>query len=145
MTRDDLKQAIFGGADGLTSALGAIVVLAAKGDYQALVIASVAYAVGAAWSMGGSEYLSDFSGSLRRATVMALATLTYSIAPAIPFFALSGLAAWIGAIVITVLCAALIAEARPYGALKSYTQTFGIVGVGAVLAVGASLLAGVLI
>jgi VIT1/CCC1 family predicted Fe2+/Mn2+ transporter len=142
MRRDDLTQAIMGGADGLISALGAVVVLAAKGDFKALVVASVAYAVGSAGSMAGSEWLSDVSQSARRALVMGAATLCGSIAPAVPFFVLRGPLAWLCAAAVTVTFGSLIAEVRPEAPLPSYLHTFGVLTVASGLAVLTSVLAG---
>jgi VIT1/CCC1 family predicted Fe2+/Mn2+ transporter len=144
LTRDEISESIFGGFDGLTSALGVIVALAATGSLKTVVEASVALAVGAAASMGAGEWLSDKAASRRRAIVMGLATLCGSIAPAVPFYALTGALAWLCCAAVTLACGAWIAEVRPGGVLVSYAQTFGVLVVAASLAVGASLVAGAL-
>ncbi len=145
MRPDDRKQGIFGVFDGLASALGVIVATAATGNAHTVVVAAVALAVGAAVSMAAGEWLSDASGSGHRAAVMGSATLAGSILPAVPFFAMTGAPAFLACGVVTILLAALIAQARPGGALRSYSVTFAVLGVAASLAVATSLAAGAVV
>ena len=142
MTPDDREQLIFGLFDGVTSALGMVLALAATGNVRGLVVAAVALAVGAAVSMGAGEWLSDTSSSLHRAAVMASATLAGSVAPALPFLIFAGVPAFVVCAALTVLTVVVIAEARPGAPLPSYTKTAGVLLVATTLGVGASLLAG---
>ena len=142
MGPDDRRQAVFGGFDGLTSALGLIVATALTVGVHALAVAAVALAVGAAVSMGAGEWLSDPDASRRRAVVMGVATLVASALPAVPFFVLSGLAAFVGCALITTALVVVIAEVRPGGRARSYALTAGILVLAAALAVGSGLIAG---
>src|ERR1700727_655755 len=126
MTRDDSVEVVFGGFDGLCSALGVIVAVASQGNLRAVAVGSVALAVGSAASMGAGQWLSDRQGNLRKACLMAGATLAGSILPAIPFFALTGPLAWLCCGAVTLGLGAVIAEVRPGGALRSYTLTFTV-------------------
>jgi VIT1/CCC1 family predicted Fe2+/Mn2+ transporter len=139
---EDGSTVVFGLFDGTTSALGVIVATAATGNAKAVIVASVALAVGAAVSMAAGQWLSDTKRSLRRALVMGLATLLGSILPAVPFFAVSGFLAWVCCGVVTVALASLIAEVRPGAPLPSYAITFTVLTVAAGLAIAASLAAG---
>lgn len=140
--RDDARQAIFGSFDGLSSAIGMIAALAIGGQTRSLLLAAVALAIAAAVSMAAGEWLADPDSSVRRAAVMGVATLTGSAAPAIPFAVAHGTPAGVGCGVVTVACAAGIAELRPGSRARSYALTFGVLAVACGLAVGASLLAG---
>jgi VIT1/CCC1 family predicted Fe2+/Mn2+ transporter len=85
MTPDDKKQAIFGSADGLTSTVAVVLACLIAGTRHSLLAGGFAIAIAAALGMGYSEYLSDKTSSLRRALVMAGATLFASALPVIPF------------------------------------------------------------
>ena len=69
MTIDDLRQAIFGSFDGLTSALGVIAGLLAAGvhDGGRILAGALGLAVAATIGMGAGEYLSDPAHDPRRA------------------------------------------------------------------------------
>jgi VIT1/CCC1 family predicted Fe2+/Mn2+ transporter len=85
--QDDLKQAVFGGFDGCVSALGVVTGLVVAGTHSGshILAAALGLAIAATVGMGAGEYLSDVTRSLRRAAVMAAATLTGSLTPALPF------------------------------------------------------------
>lgn len=85
--QDDLKQAVFGGFDGCTSALGVVTGLVVAGTHSGshILAAALGLAIAATVGMGAGEYLSDVTRNLRRAAVMAVATLTGSLLPALPF------------------------------------------------------------
>jgi VIT1/CCC1 family predicted Fe2+/Mn2+ transporter len=143
MDPDDTTQAIFGGFDGLTSALGLIVATALTGGLKAVVVASVAMAVGAGASMAAGEWLSDRTGNHRRALVMGLATFTGAIMPAAPYFAgLKGPLAYMACGLVAVALGALIAEVRPGPPLRSYLVTFTVLVAASGLAIGTALVAG---
>jgi hypothetical protein len=82
MTKADLTEAVFGTFDGLTSALGVIagLVVAGTHDGRRILAAALGLAVAATIGMGAGEYLSDTGRSKRLAAVMALASLTGSLA-----------------------------------------------------------------
>ena len=76
-------------------------------------------AVAATIGVGAGEYLSDTSRSLRRALVMAAATLAGSIVPAIPFVTGYG---------------------RSQGRYRGYRITLGILAIVGSLTIGLSVL-----
>ena len=136
MTQDDLKQAIFGSFDGLTSALGVIAGLLAAGvtDAGRILAAALGLAVAATVGMGAGEYLSDTGHDLRRAGVMAGATMTGSLAPALPFAFGYGTPQLTASVAVTAAGGLLI------GRFRGYRVTFAILAVVAVLTVGLSAL-----
>jgi hypothetical protein len=136
MTRDDLRQAIFGSFDGLTSALGVIAGLLAAGVHNGgrILAGALGLAVAATIGMGACEYLSDISHNPRRALVMAAATLAGSIVPAIPFVTGYGRPQVIACGVLTI-CGALV-----IGRYRGYRITLGILAIVASLTVGLSVL-----
>ncbi len=129
MSREDLKQAIFGSFDGLTSALGVItgLIVAGTPTGSRILAASLGLAVAATIGMGAGEYLSDESRSLRRAAVMAAATLTGSILPALPFALGYGTGQLVASGVLTV------AGAFAIGHYRGYRLTLSILGAVALL------------
>lgn len=142
MSRDDVKQAVFGGFDGLASAIGMIAAVALTGAYSTLLVAAVALAAGAAVSMAAGEWLSDADGSVHRALVMGGATLIGSVSPAIPFAFGHGIFAAAGCALVTVALGGAIAEIRPGGRGRSWALTFGVLAAACGAAVAASFLAG---
>ena len=141
MTADDRAQVVFGSFDGLVSALGMVLALALTHS-PALVTAAVALAVASAASMGAGEWLADTGGSLRRASVMAAATLAGSITPALPFIVGGGPAAFVACGLLTGAWVVVIAEVRPGAPLPSYAKTAGVLVAATALGLGASILAG---
>jgi VIT1/CCC1 family predicted Fe2+/Mn2+ transporter len=141
VSRDDLKQAVFGGMDGLSSAIGMIAALALSGS-GAVLVAAVALAVGSAVSMAAGEWLSDPEQSSHRALVMGVATLAGALLPAVPFAVLSGGPADAACLLVTMGLAGLVAELRPEDRLQSYARTLGVLILTCSAAVGASVLAG---
>jgi hypothetical protein len=104
-TRDTLvSPAIFGAFDGCASLIGVVIYLLAS--HPALVFpAAVSGALTAAVSMGGGEFLSDSDNGLTASAVMAAATFTGALAPAIPFAFSHGPAAVAEC---AVICAAIV-------------------------------------
>ncbi len=141
MSPADREQTIFGGFDGLCSAVGMIAVLAIANS-PALLRAAIALAAGAAVSMAFGEWLSDPQARVHRALVMGAATLVGSIAPALPYIPLDGTGAAVACAGVTVVCGAAIAELRPGARASSYARTFGVLIVACAAAVAASRLAG---
>jgi hypothetical protein len=81
----DLKEAIFGSFDGMTSTLGVVAgLLATHASASKIVAASIGIAVAATVGMGAGQYLSDGQRNLRNAVVMALATLSARSSPPPP-------------------------------------------------------------
>jgi len=115
LTATDLKGAIFGSFDGMTSTLGVVAgLLATDASASKIVAAAIGIAVAATVGMGAGQYLSDGERNLRNAFVMAVATLFGSVVPAVPFlFGDSGtcVAASIAA---TGLAATIIGHYRGY-------------------------------
>lgn len=142
MAEHDAAEAIFGAADGATSALGVIVAELAAGNHRALLTAAVGMTVAATISMGGSDYLAY--NSRRRALVMGLGTLVGCLAPVLPFAALNGTAAEIACAGMTALVVAAIASVRrkSIGWLRAAVQSAAILGVAAGATVAVTLALG---
>jgi VIT1/CCC1 family predicted Fe2+/Mn2+ transporter len=127
----DLKEAIFGSFDGMTSTLGVVAgLLATHAAAPKIVAASIGIAVAATVGMGAGQYLSDGARNLRNAIVMAVATLVGSVIPAVPFLFGDSRACIAAAIAVTALAAAVI------GHYRGYLVTYAILIVVSVLTVG---------
>jgi len=136
MSRDDLRQAIFGSFDGLTSALGVITGLVVAGTHSGsrILAASLGLAIAATVGMGAGEYLSDESRSNRRALVMGGATLAGCMLPALPF------AFGYGTVELTASGALTVAAALTIGHYRGYRLTLAILAVVAALTVAVTIL-----
>lgn len=143
ITANDLKQFIFGCADGITSALGVVLPLALT--HQSMFLAVMGLAIASAIGMGGGDYLSDNDGNLRSAIAMAIASAVGTIIPALPFFLLPyGIAAGVsGALCVATVVAISETKAREMSRLRAYAQTFGILLAASVATVGFALATGV--
>ena len=141
MTSDDTRMIVFGAFDGLTSAVGLVLVAALTSGSNVLAV-SIALAVGAAISMAAGEWLADDQpvDRGRRAALMGLATLVGSIVPALPFAVAAHSAARVGALAFTCGAGVVIAEVRPGKRLPSYAKTLGVLALSCGLAVGCALL-----
>ena len=138
------SEAIFGAADGLTSALGVVAAgLVTHAAPIATVTAASALAVAAAVSMGGSEWLADTesAGRGRRAFVMGAATLAGSVAPAIGFL-FGSVPGLVLGLVLTVLVGVIVAVVRPGSMMRSLVQTFAVLIGASIAAVAVSVLCG---
>lgn len=130
----DLREAIFGSFDGMTSTLGVIAgLLATHANASHIVAGAIGIAVAATIGMGAGQYLSDDQRNLRKACVMALATVIGSILPAVPFFFGSSTACVLASIVITLVAASVI------GHYRGYLVTYAILIVVSALTVGLSI------
>lgn len=139
----DVREAIFGSFDGMTSTLGVIAgLLATHSNASHIVAGAIGIAVAATIGMGAGQYLSDEQQNmgkadkqrnLRKAFVMALATLVGSVLPAVPFLFGSSTACVVASIVITLLAAGVI------GHYRGYVVTYTILIVVAALTVGLSI------
>jgi VIT1/CCC1 family predicted Fe2+/Mn2+ transporter len=83
--------------------------------------------------MGAGQYLSDDQRNVRKAIVMAVATLIGSVLPAVPFFFGTSLACVLAAVGIPLLASAVI------GHYRGYLVTYTILLVVSVLTVGLSI------
>jgi VIT1/CCC1 family predicted Fe2+/Mn2+ transporter len=131
----DLKEAIFGSVDGMTSTLGVVAgLLATSASAPKIVAAAIGIAVAATVGMGAGQYLSDGERNLRKALVMAVATLVGSVIPAVPFAFGDSRACVAASIGVTVLAAGVI------GHYRGYLVTYSILIVVSVVTVGLSVL-----
>lgn len=136
MNPADVKEAIFGSFDGLTSALGVITGLIIAGTHSGprILAAALGLAVAATVGMGAGQYLSDTKRSVRLALVMGAATFAGSVAPALPFIAGYGtpqLACTLGI---------LVAGGALIGHFRGYRLTFAVLAIVGALTVGLSAL-----
>ena len=130
----DRKEAIFGSFDGMTSTLGVVAgLLATHATPSKILAAAIGIAVAATTGMGAGQYLSDGKRNIRKAVVMAVATLIGSVLPAVPFIFGASLACVLSSIVITIVAAGLI------GYYRGYIVTYLILLVVATLTVGLSV------
>jgi len=112
LTRDDVRQGIFGVSDGAATTIGAMFGLYASGHRAAILVATLAAGLSATESMGAGEYLSDDSSSVHRALAMATGTAIGGILPAIPFALGRGLLNLVAAAALTGALGAWVAEER---------------------------------
>lgn len=130
----DLREAIFGSFDGMTSTLGVVAgLLVTNAAAPKILAAAIGIAVAATVGMGAGQYLSDGARNMRRAVVMALATLIGSALPAIPFAFGDSKVCVAASIGITVLAAGII------GHYRGYLVTYSILIVVSVVTVGLSI------
>jgi VIT1/CCC1 family predicted Fe2+/Mn2+ transporter len=130
----DAREAIFGSFDGMTSTLGVVAgLLATRSTAPHIVAGAIGIAVAATVGMGAGQYLSDGQRNLRKALVMAVATLIGSVLPALPFVFGTSLACVLASAAITLLASAVI------GHYRGYVVTYSILVVVSVLTVGLSV------
>jgi hypothetical protein len=140
-----VKEAVFGGFDGLTSVLGVIAAAYLAGSTHVLVVASLGLAIAAAVSMGGGLFLSETDtskGKWRRTGIMTSATFVGCVIPALPFLFLPRIGALLVAGVLVLMSAVLIAQIRvpTHGIARAYIQTFAILLLAGGLSIGCTLL-----
>ena len=130
----DTREAIFGSFDGMTSTLGVVAgLLATKSTAPHIVAGAIGIAVAATIGMGAGQYLSDGERNIRKATVMAAATLIGSALPALPFFFGASLPCVLASVAITLLASAVI------GHYRGYVVTYAILVIVSALTVGLSI------
>jgi len=123
-----------GSFDGMTSTLGVVAgLLATHATPSRILAAAIGIAVAATTGMGAGQYLSDGKRNLRKAMVMAVATLIGSVLPALPFIFGASLACVLSSVAITIVAAGLI------GYYRGYVVTYLILLVVATLTVGLSI------
>jgi VIT1/CCC1 family predicted Fe2+/Mn2+ transporter len=134
LSASDAREAIFGSFDGMTSTLGVVAgLLATKASAPHIVAGAIGIAVAATIGMGAGQYLSDGQRNVRKAMVMAVATLIGSVLPAIPFAFGTSTACVALSLAITLLAGAVI------GHYRGYVVTYTILIVVSVLTVGLSI------
>ena len=134
LSASDAREAIFGSFDGMTSTLGVVAgLLATKASAPHIVAGAIGIAVAATIGMGAGQYLSDEQRSLRKAIVMALATLIGSVLPAIPFVFGTSTGCVAASLLITLLAGAVI------GHYRGYVITYTILILVSILTVGLSI------
>lgn len=134
MQAPDRREAIFGSFDGMTSTLGVVAgLLATSAAAPKILAGAIGIAVAATVGMGAGQYLSDGERNVRKAIVMAVATLIGSVLPAIPFIFGTSLACVLTSIAITIVAASVI------GHYRGYVVTYAILLVVAVVTIGLSV------
>lgn len=130
----DAREAIFGSFDGMTSTLGVVAgLLATKATAPHILAGAIGIAVAATIGMGAGQYLSDEQRSVRKALVMAVATLVGSVLPALPFIFGTSLPCVLASVAITVLASAVI------GHYRGYVVTYAILLAVSAITVGLSI------
>lgn len=130
----DAREAIFGSFDGMTSTLGVVAgLLATRATAPHIVAGAIGIAVAATIGMGAGQYLSDDQRNVRKAVVMAGATLIGSVLPALPFVFGTSLACVLFSVGITLAASAVI------GHYRGYLVTYAILLLVSVLTVGLSI------
>src|SRR5208283_1327052 len=134
LSASDRNTAIFGSFDGMTSTLGVVAgLLATHATAPKILAAAIGIAVAATVGMGAGQYLSDASHNVRKAVVMAVATLVGSVLPALPFIFGDSRASVLASIAITIVAAGVI------GYYRGYVVTYTILIVVAAITVGLSV------
>lgn len=120
------RPAIFGGFDGTSSLLGVVVYLLI--NHPSLILpAALAGAISSALSMGAGEWLSDSENGFSASLMMAVATFTGAILPAVPFAFGHGPAEVADSAVIVALIGIAVAAMRPQRGLGlAMFETFGL-------------------
>ena len=140
------RPAILGGFDGTASLLGVVIYLLLT--HPALIFPTAASgAISSAISMGGGEFLSDSDNGLAASGVMAAATFTGAVLPAVPFAFTSGPAAVAMCAVITAGLGVAVSQMRPNrgrGLALAETFTLLVIVAAAVVACGHFLPGGAL-
>ena len=142
LSRDQIGEAIFGIEDGVVSILGVEIGFLSSGGHTHLLAIVLGLAVAATVSMAGGQYLGDDKKRLGLALVMGLSTLIGTVIPAVPIILFGtgwlGVTAMIGVVMAT---GASIAAIRP-GGIRSWLETFGILGIASLAAILVPLFTG---
>jgi hypothetical protein len=138
MTARALKrEAVFGGADGLTAAVGLIVSLA--GQPHAMWRAALGVGLAGMVGMTAGKWLSDESAGFAVALANGTAAMAACIVPALPALAGGGVAVLAAELVLVTAVAGVISLLRPEKGVLAVVQTYGVlvVAAGLVMAAGA--------
>lgn len=133
------RPAVLGGFDGAASLLGVVIYLLLT--HPVLIFpTAMSGAVSSAVSMGGGEWLSDSDNGLGASAVMAGATFTGALLPAVPFAVAAGPLAVAESAVICLGIAVIVAALRPNRGLgMAMTETLGILAAVAAVVVACGL------
>lgn len=139
MRRDIARPATFGGFDGTSSLLGVIIFLLVT--HPALIFpTALSGAISSALSMGAGEWLSDSDNGFGASGVMAVATLTGALLPAVPFAFSTGPTAVAECAIICVCIGIAVAMLRAKRSLPlALTETFGLLLIIAAVTAGCAI------
>lgn len=132
MKKTPVGPAVFGMADGLTCALGAI--LSLSGHAGLVFATAAALAAAECVGMAAGEWLSDSDEGLGSSVVIGLATGVGGLVPAVPYAFLKGSWAVAASVLVFVVCAGLIALVRrsERGWARALLETYGVLAAVAV-------------
>jgi hypothetical protein len=130
------QQAVFGGSDGVTIALGLLVSL--TGQPHAMVRAALAAGLAELVGMTAGQWLSDGESGFGAAAMNGGAAFAACVVPALPYLAASGPVALATSLVLVAAVAGVISILRPEKGLLALVQTYGILLVAAVVCAAAS-------
>jgi len=134
------RPAIFGGFDGTATLLGVVIYLLLT--HPGLIFpTAVSGAISSAVSMGGGEFLSESDTGLAASGVMAAATFTGAVLPAVPFAFTTGVPAITACALICAGIGLVVAWMRHTPSrVVAVTQTLGLLAAVAAAVVACSLL-----
>lgn len=134
---DDRSQAVLGGFDGITSAVGVVAggVVGGVAAHSIVVVGS-GLAAAAAVSMAGGQWLA--TGSQRKSAILGGAAGLGSLVPCLPFL-IRGSAGVGASLALTALAALVVAILRPESALPSVVRTAVVLLVASALSVAVAL------
>lgn len=138
--RDEIGRATFGSFDGVVSLVGVLAgLLVAHAAPTTVLTTAGGLAVAAAVGMGFGDYLGGSTGRL--AAVMAVATFTGSLLPALPVALIGGPAGYALAALLIVALGVAIAEVRAQerGRVRAYLLTAAVLIVASALSAGAAV------
>jgi hypothetical protein len=131
------RESVFGGADGVTIALGLVVSLAGQPHamWHAALGAGLAELVG----MTAGKWLSDGDAGFGLALANGAAACLACVIPALPSLFAHGAPALAAEIALVALIAAAISRLRPERGILAVAQTYGVLAAAAILCTLASL------
>jgi hypothetical protein len=137
--RDLAQPAVFGGFDGMASMLGPVVLLASARP-SLVAPAALCGALSSAVSMGAGEWLSDSDSGLGASAVMAGATFTGAILPALPWTFTRGPEAIVLSMLLCTAAATVVACLRPNrGPGLALAETVGLLALVGLVVVACAL------
>lgn len=146
MARNTIADSIFGLFDGMVTVIGMTLGMLA-GPAHLIVAGAVGIAVANSISMAAGEWLGDATGNARAAAVMVAATLVGTLAPVVPFMALSKQPAELVAVGVCAVIGVGIAEARVWtnreSRWRSHLETFGLLALAFSATIAITLATGV--
>ena len=132
MTRSHAAElAIFGSSDGVVACTGVVLAEAAHGP-AAVIAAAIGLLIAEGLGMAASEWLADEDMSVSEAALMGVSTALPIAFVAAPWLLARGSVALSASLGMAVLVGVLVALERRGGA-RGWAETFGVLGVVAVL------------